>query len=49
MENWAQREAFLVLREREAQGLEPVSKDLIPVERMQLPTEEELGETHILI
>lgn len=49
MNDWAQREAFLLLREREAAGIELISPDLIDANLMELPTDEELGDTDIII
>lgn len=49
LQEWAQREAFLVLREREAAGLEPISPDIIDPKLVNLPTDEELGDTEIII
>lgn len=50
-QDWAQREAYLVLRRREAAGEDPVCKDYIDpaIMAQQLPSEEELGETEIII
>lgn len=47
--DWSQREAYLVLRRREEQGLEPISRDFIDPARIKLPTDEELGDTEIII
>lgn len=49
LRDWAQREGYLVLREREAAGLEPISKDFIDVSQIVLPSDEELGNTEIII
>lgn len=49
MRDWAQREAFIVLREREAAGVELISADLIDASLVELPTDEELGDTEIII
>ncbi|XP_055630859.1 NADH dehydrogenase [ubiquinone] 1 beta subcomplex subunit 11, mitochondrial [Toxorhynchites rutilus septentrionalis] len=49
MRDWAQREAYLELRRREAAGLEPISKDFIDPALIVLPTDEELGDTEIVI
>lgn len=46
---WSQREAFIVLREREAAGLEPISPDYIDASKMVLPSDEELGDAEIII
>lgn len=50
-QDWAQREAYLVLRRREAAGEDPVCKDYIDpaVMAQQLPSDEELGDTEIII
>lgn len=49
MRDWAQREAFLVLRRREAAGLEPVPRDYVDPSKIELPSDEELGDTEIII
>lgn len=47
--DWAQREAYLEMRRREAAGLPYIDRNLIPEENVVLPTDEELGETEIII
>lgn len=49
LNEWAQREGYLVLREREAAGLVAISPDIIDPKSVQLPTDEELGDTEIII
>ncbi|KAL9699664.1 hypothetical protein quinque_003105 [Culex quinquefasciatus] len=49
LQDWSQREAYLELRRREAAGLEPISKDYIDPALMVLPSDEELGDTEIVI
>ncbi|XP_026474096.1 NADH dehydrogenase [ubiquinone] 1 beta subcomplex subunit 11, mitochondrial [Ctenocephalides felis] len=49
MRDWAQREAFLELRRREELGLPLIDKNLIDPSLIQLPTDEELGDTEIII
>lgn len=51
MRDWATREAYLVLREREAAGLEPLSKDFINPEKLlaHLPSDDELKEAGVVI
>lgn len=49
LNDWAQRESYLVLREREAAGLEPITADIIDPRLVKLPTDEELGDTEIII
>ncbi|XP_050075784.1 NADH dehydrogenase [ubiquinone] 1 beta subcomplex subunit 11, mitochondrial [Anopheles maculipalpis] len=49
LQDWAQREAYLELRRREAAGLEPISKDFIDPAQIVLPSDEELGNTEIVI
>ncbi|KAM7537409.1 hypothetical protein Aperf_G00000072023 [Anoplocephala perfoliata] len=41
--NWARREAYLELERRRNLGLPLVDPDLIPRERVKLPTKEEMG------
>ena len=47
--HWATREAYLVLAEREALNLDPVSRDYVDPDKIELPTDEELGDMPILI
>jgi len=49
--DWYVREAYLLLREREAQGVEPISRDLIDPEKIlaALPSDEELRENGVII
>lgn len=49
MRDWAQREAYLELRRREAAGLPPISPDYIDPSLITLPSDEELGQTEIII
>lgn len=49
MKHWIQREAFLELRRREAEGLPLVDRDLVPAHTVELPTDEELGDIEIII
>ena len=49
MHNWATREAYLLLKEREESGVFPISKDLIDPQKVQLPSDEELGDIDIRI
>lgn len=46
---WAQREAYLELRRREQLGLPPVDPFYIHPDKVVLPTDEELGDTEIII
>lgn len=49
--DWAQREAFMELARREAEGLSLIGKDYIPPTQvaLSLPSDEELGNTPIII
>lgn len=47
--DWAFREAFLVLRERESQGLIPISKDFIDPAKFELPDDEHFTDEEIII
>ncbi|XP_076250035.1 NADH dehydrogenase [ubiquinone] 1 beta subcomplex subunit NP15.6 [Rhynchophorus ferrugineus] len=49
LRDWSTREAFLELRRREEAGLPLVDPNLIPPEKIVLPTDEELGDTEIII
>lgn len=47
--DWAQREAYLQLRYREEHGLLPIDPNVIDPSKVVLPTDEELGDTDIII
>lgn len=47
--DWAQREAYLQLRYREEHGLPLIDPNLIDPSKIKLPTDEELGDTDIII
>lgn len=47
--DWALREAFIQLRERELAGLPPIDANIVDPSLVQLPSEEELGDTEIII
>lgn len=49
LRDWAQREAFLELRRREAQGLPLVDPNLIDPSKIELPSDSELGDTEIIV
>ena len=51
MRDWAIREAYLVIKEREAAGVEPLSKDLVDAEKIMahLPSDEELVKAGVVI
>jgi NADH dehydrogenase (ubiquinone) 1 beta subcomplex subunit 11 len=47
--DWAQREGFLELRRREAAGLLPIDPNYVDPSKINLPSDEELGDTEIII
>ncbi|CAG9817401.1 unnamed protein product [Phaedon cochleariae] len=49
LRDWSQREAFLELRRREALGLPLIDPNFINPDQIQLPSDDELGETEIII
>lgn len=49
LRDWAQREGYLELRRREANGLEPIARDYFDPSTVELPSDEELGQTEIII
>lgn len=49
LQEWSQREAYIVLRDREAAGLEPIAADYIDPSQVVLPSDEELGQRDIII
>lgn len=48
-EDWEYREAFLRLRKREELGLPPVDPNYVDPSEIELPTDEELGDTEVII
>ncbi|XP_071525483.1 NADH dehydrogenase [ubiquinone] 1 beta subcomplex subunit 11, mitochondrial [Panulirus ornatus] len=49
MIDWAQREAYLQLRQREAEGLPLIDPNVVDPEKFELPEDEELGGVEIII
>jgi len=49
LKSWASREAFIELARREALGLPLIDRNLVPPEKINLPSEEELGDFEIVI
>lgn len=49
LRDWSQREAFLELRRREKEGLPLVDPNYIDPSKIELPSDEELGDTEIII
>lgn len=49
LRDWAQREGYLMLRQREAAGQELISPDYIERSLVQLPSDEDLGDEEIII
>lgn len=49
MKDWSQREGYLELRRREAAGLEPICRDYVDPAIIELPSDEELGDTEMII
>ena len=49
MNHWCYREAHLELARREKAGEPLVNPDLIPVDKIKLPSDEELGDMEIII
>lgn len=47
--DWTQREAYLQLHRREKLGLPLVDKNYIDPAKIELPSDEELGDTDIVI
>jgi len=46
---WAQREAYLELERRESAGLPLIDPNMIPVDNIDLPTDDELADFDIII
>ena len=49
LRDWSQREAYLLVREREAKGLPLLDPNYVEVSKIVLQSEEELGEFEIII
>ena len=49
LRDWAQREGYLQLRQREAAGQELISPNYVDPSLINLPSDEELGDTEIII
>lgn len=49
LRDWSQREAYLELRRREAAGLDPIDANYVDPASIVLPSDEELGNTEIII
>uniref|UniRef100_A0A8J2RKA5 NADH dehydrogenase [ubiquinone] 1 beta subcomplex subunit 11, mitochondrial n=1 Tax=Daphnia galeata TaxID=27404 RepID=A0A8J2RKA5_9CRUS len=49
LRDWAQREAYLLVREREAMGLPHIDPNYTDESTIVLPSEEELGDFEIII
>ncbi|KAM7362519.1 NADH dehydrogenase [ubiquinone] 1 beta subcomplex subunit NP15.6 [Cochliomyia hominivorax] len=49
LRDWAQREAYLELRRREQAGVDLVSPNYVDPATIVLPSDEELGDTEIII
>ena len=49
LRDWSQREGYLELRRREAAGQVPISPDYIERDLVQLPSDEDLADTEIII
>lgn len=49
LRDWAHREAYLELKRREKNGLHPIDPNLIDPAKIVLPSDEELGDTEIII
>lgn len=49
MRDWAQRQGYLTLRQREAAGVDVISRHYVDPSTITLPSDEELGDTEIII
>lgn len=49
LRDWSHREAFLELERREREGLPLVDPDYTKIELSSLPSDEEIGDTEIVI
>lgn len=49
LQDWAHREAFLELERREREGLPLVDPELVDPATITLPSDEELGDTEIIV
>ena len=48
-EDWAFREAYLQIARREKSGEPLVSPDYVPIDKIKLPSDEEIGDMEIII
>ena len=46
---WSQREAYLLIAKRERDGLPLVDKNFIDPSKINLPSDEELGDTEVIV
>lgn len=49
LRDWAHREAYFAIREREENGLPLLDPNYVDLSKIQLPTEEELADFEIII
>ncbi|KAL5013648.1 hypothetical protein ScPMuIL_007918 [Solemya velum] len=49
LEDWSIREAYLELERRQKAGLPLVDPNMIPLDAIELPSDEEIGDTEIII
>ena len=49
LHDWSVREAYLELNRRERLGLPLIDKNLVPPDQLELPTDEELGDTEVYV
>lgn len=49
LRDWAQREGFLELRRREEAGVDLISPNYVDPDKIVLPSDEDLGQTEIII
>jgi len=49
LKDWVAREAYIELARREALGLPHIDPNFIPLDQIELPTEEELGDYDVIV
>jgi len=49
LHDWTVREALILLRERELAGIFPIDKNFIDPAKLELPSDEELGDATIIV
>ena len=49
LKDWSQREAYLELARREKEGLTLIDPELVSLDNIDIPSDEDLGEVEIIV